>query len=566
MEAESIFSDYFVELYRRLKITNSKVKSLANLDIQAHVLHESINYPILLSCLIEKIESVDGYKSFSYLIVGTHPFCLHLIKALNKNEIFDITIYDPDYKSHNNLYSGHKLINQEVNFPEYDICLDLKFLTKKTIPRQLEKKNTISLNSIAIFNEYKRKINIHLVELSLSLKKYNAAQKVIFVAKQVYFNQIRYSLALRERGYMTCSISLGAKNEGAFEGFFDTVVHTDLLSFLLAFARQESCLLHTQGWMFGYHIPVIIDAFKPVNCKQVIEVMDLNSFLLDEEKIQILLPDMKKAWGENVLNLHELQLKCEKYMVHESDGLIIPGDNNFQKALKQQYPGKSTMMLNFLSYPIKDFIFNVEQSMSPQRPKNLKLVYTGSIIPTTLKHPESLFGNGYMVDISSLLLKQGFSLDIYHNPAANQKESMKFYYPELMKLMEENSHFRILAGKYPWLLNKDLGQYHFGIILFDFSIIKTSYKQTKYILPSKLLGYIEAGLPVLVSEEQEAICDFVTRWEIGIIIKKAHLNNIFELIRSHDYSVLRKNVKKVRNVLSMENESVRLIDFYKCLL
>ena len=99
------------------------------------------------------------------------------------------------------------------------------------------------------------------------------------------------------------------------------------------------------------------------------------------------------------------------------------------------------------------------------------------------------------------------------------------------------------------------------IYLFDRGTSLEEHNQTR--LPTKVFTYLEAGLPILISEEFQYVAMLVKEYEIGIVISRKDLDNLHEIINSYDIGKLRDNVKKARKELSMDKHIGRLITFYE---
>ena len=81
-------------------------------------------------------------------------------------------------------------------------------------------------------------------------------------------------------------------------------------------------------------------------------------------------------------------------------------------------------------------------------------------------------------------------------------------------------------------------------------------------LPTKMTLYIEAGLPLLVSEELEYVSDVVRKNNIGLVASRRDIDVISETIGRCDYEAMRQNVLKFRRRFSSAPMSERLVDFY----
>ncbi|WP_150050895.1 glycosyltransferase family protein [Methylomonas rhizoryzae] len=383
---------------------------------------------------------------------------------------------------------------------------------------------------------------------------------VVFTAKKVYFNQLRMSKVLRDKGYRTIALVFDCSMAQHQAGFFDEVIYTDLLSFLLFLNKfDEDVLLHTQGWLFRYHIPVIIDMYKSTRCKQIIEMMDSQSFYLPESLFSKFPNSLKQAWGDNVLENHAVQLACEYYIVHHSDGVIFNGDETYREPLvKRDSQGLRDKHLAFPALPLKDFFYISNQSNQQKR-----LVFVGGIPPLTNNRPHELFGDSQLLNLVKSLIDSGCYLDIYNNPLLAPESEYKRLYPDYMDMAKSSDRFNFYAGDMPQYINQIISAYDIGLMVYDFCGTYAGDLHFKHLIPTKLFNYLEAGLPVLVSERFSAVCNIVKEYDIGVIIGPDELDLIPEIVAVTDIARLKKNVVAAREKLQMHNNIDRLTGFYQ---
>ncbi len=411
------------------------------------------------------------------------------------------------------------------------------------------------------WNHYLTLQSQFILHLSEQINRlYNKNKKtVIFLAKKVYFNQIRTSLALRRQGWHTIAIFFDYQMHGHQSIFFDLAIYSDLLSFLVSLSQAKGWILHTQGWLFRYHIPVLIDAFTPYLCRHLVEFMDIQSFFLPEEKMGKIAPYMRQTWGSNCMDNHRLQLRCEKYIMDHIDRVVFTGDEGHQKILAPACTKRK--FLNFGSYPLADFFSND----CPDRPNKgpWRLVAAGGIPPLTPQRPPPLFGDAQLLSMVKNLLKMQLNVDIYNNPLLGSEEGYKDLYPDYMILQKHNKKFHFHRGVMPWELADLITVYDFGLMLYDFSDVLVGNRHYQHIVPSKLFAYMEAGLPVIVSSRLTAVCNIINKFGIGFCIAEDQEETIIKLLRDCDYRKMRKNVVKARQVLSMDRQIKRLCEMYQ---
>ena len=85
----------------------------------------------------------------------------------------------------------------------------------------------------------------------------------------------------------------------------------------------------------------------------------------------------------------------------------------------------------------------------------------------------------------------------------------------------------------------------------------------KTLLATKITNYIEAGLPIIVSEQCEYIADIVKKHGMGFVIKFNDLKNLRDIIKKHDYKKLQRNVKKFQERFILSKTIREIEDFYE---
>jgi len=397
----------------------------------------------------------------------------------------------------------------------------------------------------------------HKIEQQLDEMATNRKEFVIFVAQKVYFNQMKMSIALRDSGYTTVAIVFDEDMIAHQKNSFDRLIYTDLSNFLLYINKvQKPLLLHTQGWLFRYHIPVLINIYKSKYCRQIVEIMDSQAFYLPDSALNQALGAMQLAWGDNALENHKLQSICEAYIIEYADGVIFNGNDGYRESLLGDCVNKQkNNRLSFPSWPLRNFF-----SSSCVTNFEIKLVFIGGIPPLTQNRPHELFGDAQLLTVVEKLISKGCYLDIYNNPLIAHEEDYPVVYKKFFELSSIYKNFNFYLGDYPHLISQKIANYDYGLMIYDFDGICTGDLHFKYLIPTKLFSYLEAGLPVLVSSRFEAVCEIVLKYKIGVVIND--IDCISDIIEKLNIDELKENVLKAREEIQMHSNIHRLIDLY----
>lgn len=536
--ANNFFEDVFLSSFEKMNVFGEMAKDVLNFSVTELLKEESINYDVLKVCL-DDFFAHHQYAPKHIIIEGVTGVSVGLINVLKSFDNLRISVLSLSYTGKS--FYGFPVV---TTIDSEHISLNMVFSTSKMRSKYL-----------TLLEEHRNNLEKKLcsdVVLERSL--------IVFAAKKVYFNQLRLSKVLRDCGYKTAAVVFDYNMLQHQNGYFDEIIYADLLSFLLLLNKVDKrMLLHTQGWLFRYHIPVLIDIYKSTYCKQIIEIMDSQSFYLPESTVSMIPDSMKVAWGDNVIENHKLQLACEDYIVHHSDGVIFNGDDNYREPLVKcdsQY--LRNKHLSFPALPVKDFFY-----VSNVVNKNKKLVFMGGIPPFLSNRPHELFGDSQLLNLVKNLINRGCYLDIYNNPLIAAEDDYTKLYPDFIRLAAESDRFNFFMGDMPQLINEKISRYDFGLMVYDFCGTYSGDLHFKHLIPTKLFNYLEAGLPVLVSDRFKAVCSIVKEYGIGVIVNQKEIDYIPEIIETIDVAELKKNVITAREELQMHNNIHRLTFFYE---
>lgn len=384
---------------------------------------------------------------------------------------------------------------------------------------------------------------------------------VVFLAPKAYFNQIRMSVALRRLGWTTIVVVLNPDLQPHNIGFFDDVVSMRLHEFLAWWSRSDGVLLHTQGWLFRYHIPVLVEACKPPRARHVVEFMDLNRFMFPLHDLDALRPEMEKVWGHDCEANHRTQIACEGYLVAHADGVVFPGDAGHQAAFARDgiVPRRA---LNFMCYPLADFFATRTRAPHTGSLERLRLVFAGGIPTSDPRRTPAIFADAQWVSVARALAASGLNVDVFNNPLIADTTRYHELYPEHLAIARQWPNYRFAGGAPPWQLSQRIRDHDAGLMIYDFSGIIIGEEHFEHLVPTKLFMYLEAGLPVIVSDRWRAVVDLVEAWGIGISVADGAWRDLPRVLRDVDFERLRLQGIDARHELAMDRQIHRLVELY----
>lgn len=384
---------------------------------------------------------------------------------------------------------------------------------------------------------------------------------VCFVAAKAYFNQLRMSVALRRRGWRTVAIMLEGAAAAHQHGFFDAVVTTRLPVLLDGWSRGAPTLVHTQGWLFRYHVPVLLEAYKPPGSRQVVEYMDLHRFMFPLDALATALPHMKIVWGEDCEHEHRTQLACEQYLAEHADAVVFPGDWDAHRRAFALGSARAERAETFLSYPLRDF-FAPPPAVERATAARPRLVFAGGVPVSSPRRAPAIFADAQLLGIVEPIARSGLALDVYNNPLIAPVDAYAEHYPEHLALAARHPNYRFLPGAMPWDLAQRLAEYDYGLMLYDCSGVVIGEEHFRRLVPTKLFLYLEAGLPVLVSRRWTAVVEIVEAYGCGAVIDDDARGRLPEILAGLDAARLRRGALEARDHLAMDRQIDRLLALY----
>lgn len=192
-----------------------------------------------------------------------------------------------------------------------------------------------------------------------------------------------------------------------------------------------------------------------------------------------------------------------------------------------------------------------------QQSKKLKgnkisLVYCGGLYG----QKEKSFTHGFD-DFSILydsLIENDLSIHLYPNP-----QQFPIHYQSIMELSQENKNIFLYKSVPNDLLVEEISKYDFGIIP-HYKTNESTISEEKLMFASsnKFMNFLEAGIPIIVTNEMKFMAWIVKRYQIGIVVDKTEFNNLRNVISSYDYSLLCDNVYKTRTKFVFDNKYEKL--------
>lgn len=429
-------------------------------------------------------------------------------------------------------------------------CLLLEKIEFKKI---LRFKKTIKQSMRKIFamgiKEYAR--NLLGNRIIAQIRRPSDKKKIIFLAG-LTFNSVGMSIYLRKTGnYETILLIESPWLCGFFRKYFDRVyVYNSYYEVARILSLIRPYLVHVHGSSGYYFLGVIAQCLNDRGA--IVAFVDPPSFECGADDTSELYKKSK-----------ETQRDCfsEEFIFHKSNGIILTASNLAAgEKLRRRY-NSNKPMLEFPPYVCAEFFG--EQSKYSQKNNAYYLVYGGLVAPSN--KPKEILGYIQFIDLAKSLTNQGFHFHIYISPHYSPLQVRKLF-SDYLCLAAERPAFAFKQGIPLDTVTREFSRYDFAVIINQFKGVsekKVNMFHWHTSIPSKFFTYLSAGLPVIVSEENDCIAKLIRKYEIGIVIDQSEIDSLAEIIKGYDYEKMKANVRRAREELSMKRHIDRLIGFYE---
>ena len=440
------------------------------------------------------------------------------------------------------------LLNEKIKFNKIKA---LKKIVEQTIKRYLVRiiwyqKATIKEYLLKFIEEYQKRISVEkLVDI---INRPTNKKKILYLTCSPTLNLMRASIYLRKAGYETILLMESVSLIKFAERYFDAVyVFDSIYTLFYILKKANPYLIHVQGTMHrANHFGILAKLLS--KSKIVFNFYDIPSTAGTKEDIMF-------GWEKKDV---ELDFFSERFACERCDGIIFGYSTEAREILKSRYR-ISSPMLEFNSYACDEFMQNNISKYSREDGK-IHIVYGGnggSIVPPNR--------DDKFYRLIEKITRQGIYFDIYVNLHMTPWR-IKHEFGDYILLSKENNFFNFKKGLLLDKATKEFSKYDFGAMIYlfdkaDKGICMKEHNRTR--LPDKFFTYMEAGLPILVSEELQYVAKLVKEYEMGIVVSQRDLDNLTEVINSYDREKLKANVKRAREELSMKRHIGRLINFYE---
>lgn len=342
-------------------------------------------------------------------------------------------------------------------------------------------------------------------------------------------------------------------DEDLFKGIFDEVIFYNKKSALFSNKYFEFL---SRKLVFSRGLPDLLSIVKELNpflIHAFCEPYDHIEYLLKRTDYPLIMSDGADFSGISggLENINSITRKQEKFAFENVNGLIYKGPKLVTEYYRRFGYNIDCEEMTWFDHCDEDFFVEYPRSKLSDKDGELHLVYTGNISV----NPEVKYC--YYPPLGRILAKQRIHLHLYPNPYQYKTS------PEYTELDKTEPYFHFHEPVPLKGLIKEISKYDWGLwVHAEDPSFRTQQDKMATGIGNKLFTYLEAGLPVVVSDSRIYGTNLVQKHEIGFSINDSDWINFKNILESVNYPELQKVILEKRAELSLRNNFNRLVDFY----
>jgi hypothetical protein len=247
----------------------------------------------------------------------------------------------------------------------------------------------------------------------------------------------------------------------------------------------------------------------------------------------------------------KFELPHEKNCLLLSNGIVAHSMES--NVAIRKYSKDKPPAIFFPLYCDNDFFKNNTKQLSED---HIHLVYAGGVAGS--HRNKTHYGSIQFHNLIKILSEQKIHFHIYPSPSIHSTDKTEYE-----QIAVNNIYFHFHKSVSQENLAYELNKYHFGILPFFLEDTQQSSEKYKYATTLKLFNYIEAGIPIIVSQDLVYQSWIVERYKAGLTITKNDLVRLKNIVTAIDYQAMVNTMIANRENISLKTHIPRLIQFYK---
>lgn len=245
-------------------------------------------------------------------------------------------------------------------------------------------------------------------------------------------------------------------------------------------------------------------------------------------------------------NLAKVVYKREKRCFERANGVIHRGPEFEIDYYRSHGYNITCPDLQFLDYCNKEFFVERNVKKLSSEDGEYHIAHIGGGLPTQF------------ISLLKKAIKQKIHFHVYPTPGGITSRAFK----DILKLNKAEKYVH-LENRVPFdKVNREIAKYDFGAHIHLLPMSPISSMGLKVAHCHRFFNYLEAGLPIIVSDRLQLIKKTVVENKVGFSVKDEDFSNLRKMIEKNDYEELRENVFRAREKLLIDNHAKRLIKFY----
>jgi len=258
-------------------------------------------------------------------------------------------------------------------------------------------------------------------------------------------------------------------------------------------------------------------------------------------------PYIKKlSFKKNTGRAIPINKLIEKSLFKRADGVLHKGHENELETLKIKTKGNN---LQYLSGCLDDWIINPNlKSKYSKKDKESHFVYAG-------RPWIEWEGHVSFKEVIEKVTSQKIHFHIFTPPLSDNDAKI------FNELEAKNKYFHFHGELNGEKLNKELSKFDYGTIpdFYDFNLTGREFADITF--GTKILTYLEAGIPMLISDTMGYTLKVVCDNNLGYEISYNDLEDLNKYLKNKNISL--KNIKKAQNDFRMSRIIKNIIPFYE---
>lgn len=359
-------------------------------------------------------------------------------------------------------------------------------------------------------------------------------KEIIFVKRNPQVRIYKEAWAIKKRFPDYKLILIGNRIDEEFFGqVFDEILYYNSLQELIQYVKTNNPLV--------YHVhaepniePALVAEHSSVPV--VYDVYDFSGI----------------RYGLENLNIEERNY--EKYALENASAIVFKFPESILDYYRDHGYKIDVPVMTYMDYCVDDYFATGKPAENA-----INLVYAGVLNPSTW--PAEKYGNNQYYDIVEKVVKQNIGYNIYINKWQLENEDE---YRDYLDLMARNEYLKFNFSRPQSVLQQEIKNLSYGVSFHNFNITNHHPLFGETSIGNKLSTYLEAGLPVIVSDNLKLNTKVAEELGIGFGVSLDSMDNLRSVLESKDYGKLKKQVLSVREKEMSALENVpRLIEFYK---